>query len=163
VSTLLWIALVVIALSIVGELLRRACRPSAQDRALEARDADRDRLQAVMARLGPNAQSRLRGLLRSRDDALQQLPQGAFRDRWEARLGELVQVGIDLLVMLDANKRPSPQRDSAVVQLDQIQDLIEALVRAPLEGRDPAALDARLVELDALTGAARESMAALKG
>jgi len=160
---MLWLVVAVVVLLALAALARRAWRPSAQDRALEARDAERDRLQAVMARLGPNAQSRLRGMLRSREDVLRQLPEGAFRERWAARLGELVQAGIDLLVMLDANQRPSPQRDAAVAQLDQVQDAIEALVRAPLEGRDPSALDARLVELDALTGAARESMKALKG
>src|SRR6185503_13388315 len=137
--------------------LRGRWKPSRKDLELEARDARRDQLQAAMARLGPNAQSRLRELERLREAALQQLPEGSFRQRWTARLDELVEAGTQLLLMLDANRAQSPQRTAAVAQLDKIQDVMEALVRAPLEGRDPAVLDARLIELDALTGAARES------
>ena len=70
------------------------------------------------------------------------------------------------LALLEARAGRAPQlaeqRQAAVVQLDTLQDLLEDLAAAPLEGRDPVALSGRLTEIEALTGAARESIAALK-
>ena len=203
-----WLAFAGVALEIAWVAFatlspgRRSRR--AQEWALDDRDQRRDRLQASMLRLSPNAQSRMRALLALRETALGQLPAGDFRERWHARLDELVEVGLQLLVQLDANPPRAPgddlgnlrsevaaappgpareakaqrlallqeraartgsaaqQREAAVVQLDTVQDLFEDLARAPLEGRDPAALSARLTEVLALTGAARDSIAALR-
>lgn len=54
------------------------------------------------------------------------------------------------------------QREAAVVQFDTLEDLLEDLERAALEGRDAAAFGARLSQVNALVEAARQSVAALE-
>jgi hypothetical protein len=106
--------------------------------------------------LSANADSRLRGLERLRDTALTQLDENA-KKRWSPRLDEIIASSTRLLLMLDANKTASPRRTEAVQQLDQLQDVMEEIARAPLEGRDPGELDQRLIELNALAGTLKES------
>ena len=55
------------------------------------------------------------------------------------------------------------QREAARVQLDTLEDLLEDLERASLEGRDAAAFGARLEQTAALVESARQSVAALDG
>ncbi|MBS2029835.1 MAG: hypothetical protein JST54_18180 [Deltaproteobacteria bacterium] len=54
------------------------------------------------------------------------------------------------------------QQEAARVQLDTLEDMLEDLERATLEGRDAAAFGARLEQTAALVESARQSVAALE-